>query len=289
MSGLKDIKTRISAVSSNMKITSAMKMVSASKFRKSVDKMYTLKTYESRFKEIKDSLIGGKQLQENKFLQKNNKSNRLLIITVASNRGLCGPFNSNISKKMEILINTDYKQYDVEIISLSKKVYDLQKGNIRIRKIENRHELLDNPSYENVVKFSEEIIDKFLLEGYSKIIFIYNSFKNASTQIIKDEVLLPLEKEGIDENKFTNDEQFIFEPNKEQILDYLLPQSIKLKIFRIILESLASEHGARMTAMHKATENATDLRKTLLLDYNKIRQASITNQIIEIVSGAEAV
>ena len=286
MSGLKDIKSRITATESNTKITSAMKMVSASKLKKAVDKMLNIKSFEKKFNDIRDNSLKDMSIKNNPFSKTKNKKNKVLLIPVASNRGLCGPFNANIFKKTLELKSNEFKDYKFDIISISKKVYDSLKR-ISIKNLHNKEELLNNESYKEIELFSKSIINSFLKGKYCEIIFIYNSFKNASVQIIETESILPLKIDYKTDNNINSD--FIFEPSKQQILEKLIPKSITLNIYRILIESIASEHGSRMTAMHKATENAKELQKELQLEYNKIRQASITNQIIEIISGADAV
>jgi F-type H+-transporting ATPase subunit gamma len=217
------------------------------------------------------------------------KEEKILMVAIASNKGLCGGFNNNVLKAVLELLETKYKeQYaakNVEIISIGKKIRDL----LRIKKVQvqtSHDELLDNINFESVTELSNVLIDKFLKKEYDKILLIYNRFKNAATQELEIEQYLPLVPENTDEEQAEKD--YIFEPNKQELLQDLVPLTLRTQFFKAVLDSNASEQGARMTAMHKATDNAEELVKDLKLHYNKVRQATITNEIIEIVGGAEA-
>ena len=297
MANLKEVRTRINSVDSTMQITSAMKMVSASKLRKSQNAILALRPYASKLQEIMQNLSSSLQTSEENVYAKIHKENvedeKILLIPVASNKGLCGIFNGNVLRETISTLKKDFKvQYEkgnVDILCISRKVEET----LRFRKyrvIGNENSLLDKLSYENVLTFSENLMNDFADEKYDRIIFIYNQFKNAGSQILVKEQFLPIvgEKTVEKEAKSADEIEYIFQPSKEDILNSLIPKSLKLQLYRILLDSLTSEHGARMVSMTKATDNAAELLKELNLSYNKARQSSITNEIIEIVSGADA-
>lgn len=297
MANLKEVRTRINSVDSTMQITSAMKMVSASKLRKSQNAILALRPYASKLQEIMQNLSSSLQTSEENVYAKIHKENvedeKILLIPVASNKGLCGIFNGNVLRETISTLKKDFKvQYEkgnVDILCISRKVEET----LRFRKyrvIGNENGLLDKLSYENVLTFSENLMNDFADEKYDRIIFIYNQFKNAGSQILVKEQFLPIvgEETVEKEAKSADEIEYIFQPSKEDILNSLIPKSLKLQLYRILLDSLTSEHGARMVSMTKATDNAAELLKELNLSYNKARQSSITNEIIEIVSGADA-
>lgn len=297
MANLKEVRTRINSVDSTMQITSAMKMVSASKLRKSQNAILALRPYASKLQEIMQNLSSSLQTSEENVYAKIHKENvedeKILLIPVASNKGLCGIFNGNVLRETISTLKKDFKvQYEkgnVDILCISRKVEET----LRFRKyrvIGNENSLLDKLSYENVLTFSENLMNDFADEKYDRIIFIYNQFKNAGSQILVKEQFLPIvgEETVEKEAKSADEIEYIFQPSKEDILNSLIPKSLKLQLYRILLDSLTSEHGARMVSMTKATDNAAELLKELNLSYNKARQSSITNEIIEIVSGADA-
>jgi len=280
-----------------MQITSAMKMVSASKLRKSQNAILALRPYASKLQEIMQNLSSSLQTSEENVYAKIHKENvedeKILLIPVASNKGLCGIFNGNVLRETISTLKKDFKvQYEkgnIDILCISRKVEET----LRFRKyrvIGNENGLLDKLSYENVLTFSENLMNDFADEKYDRIIFIYNQFKNAGSQILVKEQFLPIvgEETVEKEAKSADEIEYIFQPSKEDILNSLIPKSLKLQLYRILLDSLTSEHGARMVSMTKATDNAAELLKELNLSYNKARQSSITNEIIEIVSGADA-
>lgn len=297
MANLKEVRTRINSVNSTMQITSAMKMVSASKLRKSQNAILALRPYASKLQEIMQNLSSSLQTSDENVYAKIHKENvedeRILLIPVASNKGLCGIFNGNVLRETISTLKKDFKvQYEkgnVDILCISRKVEET----LRFRKyrvIRNENSLIDKLSYENVLTFSENLMNDFADEKYDRIIFIYNQFKNAGSQILVKEQFLPIVGEETVEKevKPADEIEYIFQPSKEDILNSLIPKSLKLQLYRILLDSLTSEHGARMVSMTKATDNAAELLKELNLSYNKARQSSITNEIIEIVSGADA-
>ena len=288
MANLKEIRTRIASVSSTQQITSAMKMVSASKLRKSQNAILKLRPYSAKMTEMIQNLCGSEK-DEMPLARQSKVLNHVLILVLTSNKGLCSTFNSNVIKATNQRIEF-YKEKNVDIKidikTFGKKGSDFfKKQKDSINYLGDNDDIWDNLSFENVAKEGEELIKDFVNKKYDKIEVIYNQFKNASTQILTYETFLPItfEQESIETN---ND--YIFEPSKAEIVNSIIPQSLKTQLFKCFLDSSASEHGARMTSMHKATDNATNLLKDLKLTYNKARQASITNEIIEICSGAEA-
>ena len=288
MANLKEIRTRIASVSSTQQITSAMKMVSASKLRKSQNAILKLRPYSAKMTEIIQNLCGSEK-DEMPLARQSKVLNNVLILVLTSNKGLCSTFNSNVIKATNQRIES-YKEKNVDIKidikTFGKKGSDFfKKQKDSINYLGDNDDIWDNLSFENVAKEGEGLIKDFINKKYDKIEVVYNQFKNASTQILTYETFLPItfEQESIETN---ND--YIFEPSKAEIVNSIIPQSLKTQLFKCFLDSFASEHGARMTSMHKATDNATNLLKDLKLTYNKARQASITNEIIEICSGAEA-
>ncbi len=284
MPNLKEIRNRISSVSSTMQITNAMKMVSAAKLKKAQDSIVSMRPYSEKISNLIDKLVSfSEETLSNPFFSNINKG-KILIITITSHRGLCGAFNSNIVKSTinKVVELSDKK---IDIISIGKVGKEGLSKKFEITKDEST--LFDNLTFENTSKIANGIINDFLNNKYNKVFITYNQFKNAATQIVKFETLLPISStKKLNKEKINNN--YIIEPSYNSILETLLPSSIRIKLFKAIKESFASEHGARMTAMHKATDNAKDLRDQLKLTYNKARQASITNEILEIVSGAEA-
>lgn len=288
MANLKEIRTRITSVESTMQITSAMKMVSAAKLKRAQDAITQMRPFAKKFNEILLNVSGSVEGSDHPLMKKNN-GKKVLLIALSSNRGLCGGFNSNVIKEVKRVIqqNPD-KEYS--ILPIGKKVFDVFKKSTLI----NDNDLLpkdceliwDNLSYDYVVEAIMKIINAFENNVYDESYIIYNSFKNAAVQELINEKFLPVEP--IEDSSESTSSDYIFEPNQEEILNDLIPNSLKIKFYKALLDSFASEHGARMTAMHKATDNATEMKKELTLFYNKARQASITSEILEIVAGAEA-
>ena len=281
MANLKEIRNRISSVSSTMQITSAMKMVSAAKLKKAQDAITAMRPYSNKLTEILQSLSSSMD-SDNKFSQ-NREVKKVLIVSITSNRGLCGGFNSNILKKSTELANTTYKDNDVSFVAIGKKGNDFLQKSFNVDS--NYIDIFDNLNMSNVSLIAESLMSKFVNEEFDKIEIIYNKFKNAATQIVVNEQFLPISQ---NEDTSNNNLDYVFEPSKLEIIEELIPKSLKNQLFKAIRDSWASEHGARMTAMHKATDNATELRDELKLAYNQARQAAITNEILEIVGGAEA-
>ena len=280
MANLKEIRNRISSVSSTMQITSAMKMVSAAKLKKAQDAITAMRPYSDKLTQMLVDLSASVDF-ENEFLQ-SRETNKLLVVCVTSNRGLCGAFNSNVIKEcLEIAKNSTH---EVSFFCIGKKgVYILSKNH---NVIEVNNEIFDDLSFENSSLIADFLMSKFSDKEFDRIKIVYNKFKNAATQIVTDEQYLPIE--NTNSNDAIDSSDYIFEPSQTEIISELIPKSLKTQLYKAVRDSYASEHGARMTAMHKATDNATDLRDQLKLTYNKARQAAITNEILEIVGGAEA-
>ena len=286
MAGIKEIRTRIASVTNTQKITSAMKMVSAAKLRKAQQAVQQMRPYAEKLQEILHTITA--QLSEtdsNNIYATVRPENTVAIVAIASNSGLCGGFNSNISKAVVSLCK-EYSHAQVQVFAVGKKVRDgLKSRGVVPHKI--LIDIYDDLSYENVSELATELMDLFAQTKIDKVILVYNSFRNAATQIVTEQQFLPIIQTEINTSEnFSND--YIFEPTKEYIVTELIPRSLKIQFFSAMLDSYASEHGARMTAMHKATDNAGDLLRDLRIQYNKARQASITNEILEIVGGANA-
>jgi len=285
MANLKEIRNRISSVSSTMQITNAMKMVSAAKLKKAQDAITTMRPYADKQTELLQSLSASLDGDIGSDYTDERVVNKVLIVAISSNRGLAGAFNSNIVKSALSLINDTYKGKQVDLFTLGKKANDVLSKNQTI--LENNIAIFDDLTYENNAVIAQKLMDLFTNGSYDKIVLVYNKFKNAATQIIMNEQFLPIVSGQTKEEKVETTD-YIFEPSKAKIVEELIPKSLKMQLFKALRDSFASEHGARMTAMHKATDNATELRDALKLQYNKARQASITNEILEIVGGAEA-
>lgn len=283
MANLKEIRIRIGSVSSTMQITSAMKMVSAAKLKKAQDAITAMRPYSTKLSELMKSFSGASGSTSKSYTESRELSN-VLVVAISSNRGLCGAFNANISKEIAVFkTQQKFKSSKIDFLTIGKKINDTLSKTDTI--IQNNSEVFEDLNYENVSQIADQLIELFVSKKYDHIEIVYNSFKNAATQIIKSEQFLPI---PINESEGSENLDYIFEPSLESIANTLIPKSLKMQLFKAIRDSFASEHGARMTAMHKATDNASELRDELKLTYNKARQASITNEILEIVGGAEA-
>jgi F-type H+-transporting ATPase subunit gamma len=283
MANLKEIRNRITSVSSTMQITSAMKMVSAAKLKKAQDAITAMRPYAEKLTELLQNLSATLEGEVGGDYTKQREIKKVLIVTITSNRGLCGAFNSNVIK--EVKNRSDfYAGKQVDVFAIGKKGNDALSKTHTV--IDNKSSLFDNLTFENVSIIAQTLTDMFLAGNYDKIELVYNQFKNAATQIVQTEQFLPLAP--LKSSKIAQTGDYLFEPSKEEIVLTLIPKSLKTQLYKGIRDSFASEHGARMTAMHKATDNATELRNQLKLTYNKARQAAITNEILEIVGGAEA-
>ena len=284
MANLKEIRNRITSVSSTMQITSAMKMVSAAKLKKAQDAITAMRPYSEKLTELLQNLSATLEGDNGGAFAEQRDVNKVLIVAITSNRGLCGAFNANIIKQVKNLQEV-YAGKKVDVLAIGKKGNDVLKKFCNVT--DNQSGIFDALTFENVATVAQALMDKFAEGEYDRIELVYNHFKNAATQIVKTEQFLPLAPaEAQETNTSTTD--YIFEPSKEEIVLSLIPLSLKTQLYKAIRDSFASEHGARMTAMHKATDNATDLRNQLKLTYNKARQAAITGEILEIVGGAEA-
>ena len=282
MANLKEIRNRITSVSSTMQITSAMKMVSAAKLKKAQDAITAMRPYAEKLTEILQSLSASMEGEVGGDYTSQREVNRVLIVAITSNRGLCGAFNTNVIKQVKVVADS-YAGKQVDIFAIGKKGNDVLRKTHTV--IENKSDVFDHLTFDNVAAISDLLSEKFISGDYDKIEVVYNQFKNAATQIVQTEQFLPLAPVV---GAATASSDYIFEPSKEEIVLTLIPKSLKTQLYKSIRDSFAAEHGARMTAMHKATDNATELRDQLKLTYNKARQAAITNEILEIVGGAEA-
>ena len=283
MANLKEIRNRITSIGSTMQITSAMKMVSAAKLKKAQDAITQMRPYANKLTELLQSLSATLDGDVGGVYSEQRPVSKVLLVVITSNRGLCGGFNSSIIKASVKQIKNNYSSKQVDLLTIGKKGNDLLSKNYNV--IKNHNEIYDDLTFDNTALIAEEIMSLFAEGTYDKVELVYNRFKNAATQIETIEQFLPIAP--IDGAANVNVD-YIFEPSKPEIVLEFIPKSLKKQLYKAIRDSFASEHGARMTAMHKATDNATDLRNDLLLTYNKARQAAITNEILEIVGGAEA-
>jgi F-type H+-transporting ATPase subunit gamma len=284
MANLKEIRNRITSIGSTMQITSAMKMVSAAKLKKAQDAITAMRPYSSKLTELLQNLSATLDEDAGGSFSKEREVKKVLLVAITSNRGLCGGFNSSITKQVTKTVAEKYANVTVDILTIGKKGNDSLSKQFTV--IDNRNDIYDDLTFDNVSKIAEKLMDLFIDGSYDKIEVVYNQFKNAATQIPQVEQFLPIKP--IEEGEAISNSDYIFEPSKEEIILALIPKSLKTQLYKSVRDSFASEHGARMTAMHKATDNAKDLRDELLLTYNKARQAAITNEILEIVGGAEA-
>ena len=296
MANLKEVRTRIESVNSTKQITSAMKMVAASKLRKSQNAILALRPYAEKFSEILErSTVNSQQSAvNNQWLTVNGQQpmvNRVLIIPLSSNKGLCGVFNANVIRETINLIKNEYQDLldnnRLDILCIGSKVEE----SLKFKKypvVGNENVLLDDLTYENAASFAERLMKDFEDKKYDKIVFVYNQFKNAATQVLVTEQFLPVISQQSTDDSQQSEVDYIYMPNKEDIFNVMLPKSLKMQVYKILLDSFASEQGARMISMTQATDNATELLKELNLSYNKARQSAITNELVEIVSGANA-
>ncbi len=285
MANLKEIRSRITSVGSTMQITSAMKMVSAAKLKKAQDAITAMRPYSETLTTLLQNLSATLDSDAGSSFATQREVKNVLVVAITSNRGLAGAFNSNIIKECRQSLQGVYAGKNVEFVTIGKKGNDiLKKGN----KIAfNSNDIFDDLTFDNAAVIANRLMQLFEEGAYDKIVLVYNKFKNAATQVVMHEQFLPIvPAENGGEGAPKGD--FIFEPSKEEIVMQLIPKTLKTQFFKAIRDSFASEHGARMTAMHKATDNAKELKNNLTLEYNKARQAAITGEILEIVGGAEA-
>jgi F-type H+-transporting ATPase subunit gamma len=287
MAGLKDIRNRIVSVKSTRQITSAMKMVSAAKLKKAQDRVVQIRPYANKLKDVLAEVSSGLDKNHKGIYNTQRKVEKVLIVLIASNRGLCGAFNANICKKAFSVINEKYSDLSAEqikFVCIGKKANDYVKK-LGYEIVLTGNELFDNLSFESSVEYSTYLMEEFKNGNFDKIELVYNSFKNAAVHQQTAETFLPMQ---IEADERDNPSDYIFEPDMEKIMEEMIPKALRIQFFKAVIDSNAAEHGARMTAMHQATDNASELIKELTLIYNKARQAAITNEILEITSGAEA-
>jgi F-type H+-transporting ATPase subunit gamma len=290
MAGLKEIRIRIASVTSTRQITNAMKMVSASKLRRAQDAILQMRPYAGKLKEILAHVSDALSNDEDNVYIRKKDPERVLLIVITSNRGLCGAFNANVLRRTLQLIHEDYNELsrkgNLHLFTIGKKGSDyLTRKNYNVTNV--RNDLFDGLSFKSTAAVAEELIDKFVTNKYDKIVLVYNQFKNAAVQTLTTEQFLPIQVPEKEEGN-NHIQDYIFEPSKDFIVRELIPKSLKIQFYKALLDTNASEQGARMTAMHQATDNATELIRDLKLNYNKVRQATITKELLEIVSGSEA-
>lgn len=288
MASLKDIKTRISSVKTTRQVTSAMKMVSAARLKKAQDDIYHIRPFTSRLAGIIHDLMPSVDEYDRWFMSP-GKGDKVLVIAIASNRGLCGAFNQNIVREVSTLLSTTLKEDsakgNIHLVVLGKQAEKMFTSR-RIHVDEYRHSLVNSSLYAPISEFAAEVIDGYNKGQYKQVVVVYNEFVNAALQNVRTSQFLPMVMPTQTAKSRLQD--YIFEPDTATIVKNLIPRMLQAMLYQVVLESIASEHGARMTSMHKATDNATELIRELELSYNKARQASITNQIVEITGGAEA-
>jgi len=290
MANLKEVRNRIKSVTSTQQITKAMKMVSAAKLKRATNAIVQLRPYATKLQELLANLSSSLEEGASPFLQERIPT-KVLIITVSSNRGLAGAFNTNVIKTTNNLIAEKYSEQlkagNISIVSIGKKTqefYQRRKYNV----IGDNNEVYNNLNFETVSAITESVMEGFLKGEYDRVELVYNRFKNAAVQILEVEQLLPVPKAEFKKENNASQIDYILEPSQEEIVEQLIPKNIKIQVYKAVLDSNASEHGARMTAMDKATDNAGELLKALKLSYNQARQAAITTELTEIVSGAAA-
>ena len=283
MANLKEIRSRIASVSSTMQITSAMKMVSAAKLKKAQDAITAMRPYSDTLTELLQNLSGSIEDASGSIYATERPVQKVLLVAITSNRGLCGGFNSNIIKDVVNQRDNNYAGKQVDVFTIGKKGNDILSKDFSVT--ENRGDVFDELTFANVATVADQLMALYTGGNYDRIDLVYNRFKNAATQIVTTEQFLPIVPVS---GETTSSSDYIYEPAQEEIVSTLIPKALKTQLFKALRDSFASEHGARMTAMHKATDNATELRDQLKLTYNKARQAAITNEILEIVGGAEA-
>jgi F-type H+-transporting ATPase subunit gamma len=289
MANLKEVRNRIVSVGSTMQITSAMKMVSAAKLKRAQDAITQMRPYANKLQEILQNVSSSLDTSENAYAR-DTKTKSVLLVVISSNRGLAGGFNANVIKKTWGLIKNEYADNNVSVISIGKKANDaFKRTEYNIHGTDLPHglnEIFDSLNYNTVAPIAEKIMETFVNKQFDKVVLVYNQFKNAAIQLVQAEQFLPIVASQTDGKSTSAD--YIFEPSMEFIVSDLIPRSLKTQFYKALLDSVASEHGARMTAMHKATDNAKDMLRDLKISYNKARQTAITTEILEIVAGAEA-
>jgi len=291
MANFKAIRIRITSVKSTRQITSAMKMVAAAKLRRAQDKIVRLRPYANKLYEI---IVGLSQSladsEVDNIYGRVSAPEKILIVVITSNRGLCGAFNTNVIKETRRIISEKYSDQfrngNLKLMTIGKKGFDYFRKQA-VNMLPEQNNLLHELSFDNVAMVAEQVMSSFTSGEFDRVELIYNQFKNAAVQNLTNELFLPVEAVPAGKVK-TTPVDYIYEPNQEDIIKELIPKSLKIQFYKAVLNSFVAEQGARMTAMHKATDNATNMIRDLTLQYNKARQAAITNQILEVVSGAEA-
>ncbi len=286
MANLKEVKQRITSVVSTQQITKAMKMVSAAKLRRAQDKITQMRPYSQKLTQILNNVSAASEGAADIVYAEKREVSRVLIVPVTSDKGLCGAFNSNVIKACNASIALQFAGKEITVMPLGKKAYEAFKKR-EFSVIPDFYQVFADLSFENVRAAAEYAMNAFLEGEYDQVVLVFNEFKNVATQVVQAEQFLPMANADADKEK-TTETEYILEPSRAYIIEELVPTSLKIQFYKAVLESNASEHGARMTAMDKATENAGDLLKELRLLYNRSRQAAITNEILEIVAGAEA-
>ncbi len=288
MANLKEVKNRITSVTSTQQITSAMKMVAAAKLRRAQDRITQMRPYSQKLTSILQNVSASLgDASENPYSEEREVA-KVLLVVISSDRGLCGAFNSNVFKETVRLIEKKYsyekKTGDLHILPIGKKSYEyFKKRGYEV--IDDHYEMFHDLSFDNARAAAEQVMKGFVEGEFDKVEIVFNEFKNVATQILRVEQFLPIAPSEAEE---VEDVDYIYEPSKEYVVQEMIPKSLKIQFYKAILESNASEHGARMTAMDQATDNAGELLKELKLTYNRTRQAAITKEILEIVGGAEA-
>ncbi len=287
--GLKEVRNRIASVGSTRQITQAMKVVSAAKLRRAQDAITQMRPYAEKLQEILVNVSGSMEPSENPYAIE-RETKKVLLVAITSNRGLCGPFNNNVIKMSKERI-AEHASSDVHVLCLGKKAGDVFRKTDHFTTLtlgDQPHEIFDRLDFANTSDVAQVVMDAFTSGDYDKVELIYNRFVNAAAQDIQCEQMLPIEQVAVEGDAAPREVDYIFEPSQEEIAANIVPNTLKIQLYKALLDSHASEHGARMTAMHKATENAGELLRDLKLSYNKARQAAITAEILEIVGGAEA-
>ncbi|HWK56735.1 MAG TPA: ATP synthase F1 subunit gamma [Parapedobacter sp.] len=290
MANLKEVRNRITSVSSTQQITKAMKMVSAAKLKRATNAIVQLRPYAEKLREILANVSGSVESGASPYTV-DRKPNKVLVVVIASNRGLAGAFNTNVIKTANQLIAERYSEQlragNVHVIGIGKRAQDYYlRRNYQV--VGNHNDLFTALNFENTSKITEVIMEGFAAGEYDRVELVYNRFKNAAVQLLTTEQLLPLLPAKEASATSETEVDYIIEPSKEKIVEELIPKAIRVQLYKAVLDSHASEHGARMTAMDKATDNAGELLKSLKLSYNQARQAAITTELTEIVSGAAA-
>ncbi len=291
MASLKEVRLRIASVNSTQQITKAMKMVSAAKLRRAQDAIVQMRPFASKLREILENLSSSVDASESGGFAVVRPAEKILIVAITSNRGLAGAFNSNIIRYVNRAIAAEYKQQhqngNVKVLCIGKKASDFfnKKPGVFLR---HHNEIFNNLTFDNTAAIAQQIMNEYAAGNYDRVVLVYNRFKNAAVQYVTSEAFLPITPPVSTDKKKGAANDYIFEPGKAEIVQDLIPRSLKTQLYKALLDSNASEHGARMTAMSKATDNAGELLRDLRLQYNKARQAAITNEILEIVGGAEA-